>query len=225
MLSRAYNSMSTRGQKGKESFRESLARISSRDNASSEATAAEGGSTASTPPPKSFAGVFQAPEPGCRPKPPAKLTADQEEKLAEMLKYFRAKETYPSSLKNPQAEEKPPTEWEKLRMLSRESMLRYLRATKWDLAQAKKRLIDSIAWRREFGVDEIDPNVVEPEAKSGKETVLGFDNSARPLHYMHPHRNDTKETPRQMQFAVSSTPVARWAWPPADELFCRAARS
>ncbi|PWN28100.1 hypothetical protein BDZ90DRAFT_231861 [Jaminaea rosea] len=198
LLSRAYNSMSTRGQKGKESFKETIAKVSSHEDAPSETTAASD----PTPAPKSFAGVFHSPEPGCRPKPPAKLTPDQEEKLAEMLKYFRAKDTYPTSLKDPQAEEKAPTEWEKLRMLSRESMLRYLRATKWDLAQAKKRLTDTIAWRREFRVDQLDPNVVEPEARSGKETVLGFDNNARPLHYMHPHRNDTKETPRQMEFAV-----------------------
>ncbi|CAO1613446.1 unnamed protein product [Parajaminaea phylloscopi] len=152
--------------------------------------------------PTAFSGMFEAPVAGARPTPPAKLTAEQETKLAEMLKYFRSRETYPTSLKSDGADEEPPSDWEKLRMLSRESMLRYLRATRWDVTQAKKRLVDTIAWRREFGVDSIDAAHVEPEARSGKETVLGFDNSARPLHYMHPHRNDTKETPRQMQFAV-----------------------
>lgn len=183
--------MSMRGTKGRDT-REQLEKHASRTSSIDQ-----------SPAPKGFAGVFQAPASGSRPKPPAKLTEDQEAKLAEMLRYFRARETYPTSLKGEgSGREKPATDWEKLRMLSRESMLRYLRATKWDVTQAKKRLTDTIAWRREFGVDEIDADEIEPEAKSGKETVLGFDNSARPLHYMHPHRNDTKETPRQMRFAV-----------------------
>ncbi|CAO1623857.1 unnamed protein product [Jaminaea pallidilutea] len=199
MLSRAYNSVSARGSKGKEAAREDqFAADAGGDNAS-QTTAVHGSGRSEQV--KGFDGIFDAPAEGCRPKPPAKLTDQQETALAEMLKYFRAKEKLPTSL-NEQSTEQAPTDWEKLRMLSRESMLRYLRATKWDIAQAKKRLTDTIAWRREFGVDNLNPDELEPEARSGKETVLGFDNAARPLHYMHPHRNDTKETPRQMQFAV-----------------------
>ncbi|PWN38851.1 CRAL/TRIO domain-containing protein, partial [Ceraceosorus guamensis] len=149
-----------------------------------------------------FTGVFPVPAPGCRPAPPAALTTAQSEAYDKMLRYFKQDVTqYPISLATGAAKQ-PATEWEKLRLLSRESMLRYLRATKWDVSQAQKRLTETIAWRREFGVDKLDPDEMAHEAKSGKETVLGYDNKARPLHYMHPHRNDTKETPRQMQFAV-----------------------
>ncbi|PWN22387.1 CRAL/TRIO domain-containing protein, partial [Microstroma glucosiphilum] len=190
LLEKTYSRYSNYGKGG-----DNLKKTSSRAN--SQQTAVENPSL------RAFTGVFRKPEEGCRPQPPAKLSDSQEKLLAEMLVYFRERKTYPVSLnaKDGKAEE-PPTEWEKLRMLSRESMLRYLRATKWDLNAAKKRLAETIAWRREFGVDSIDPAEVEQEAKSGKETVMGFDNSARPLHYMHPHRNNTKESPTQMRFAV-----------------------
>lgn len=195
LMSRAYNSVSMRGQKGGSAVKQQLSRQFSKES-SSQDTAVH------NPELRGFAGVFKAPESGCRPKPPAKLSPDQESKLAELLTYFRQKKTYPTSLKQQGGPEEPPNEWEKMRMLSRESMLRYLRACKWDSSQAKKRLTDTIAWRREFGVDDIKPEDVEEEAKSGKETVMGFDNFARPLHYMHPHRNNTQESPRQMKFAV-----------------------
>lgn len=193
-MSRAYNSVSMRGQKGGATFKNQLQRHLSKDTSSSD-------TAVHNPELRSFDGVFRAPESGCRPKPPVKLSTEQEAKLSELLTYFRQKKTYPTSLKGSSSEE-PPTDWEKLRMLSRESMLRYLRACKWDSNQAKKRLTETIAWRREFGVDSIEPEAVEEEAKSGKETVMGFDNYARPLHYMHPHRNNTPESPRQMKFAV-----------------------
>lgn len=188
ILSRAYNSMSLKGTKSREPSPKVFQKADRKD--------------ADTPALASFSGMFDAPAAGARPKPPAELDERQEAKLAEMLRYFRAREAYPISLKGEGADEVPLSDWEKLRMLSRESMLRYLRATKWDVAQAKKRLAETIAWRREFGVDYIKADVVEPEARSGKETILGFDNCARPLHYIHPHRNETKETPMQIQFAV-----------------------
>lgn len=151
---------------------------------------------------KSFSGVFPIPEPQCQTPEPPKLTQEQEKKYNEVLEYFETMKDFPVSLKATNTKREPVTDWEKLRLLSKESILRYLRATRWDVASAKKRLTETIAWRREFGVDDLDPDVMAEEAKSGKETVLGFDNRSRPLHYMHPHRNDTKESPRQMQFAV-----------------------
>ncbi|CAO1618135.1 unnamed protein product [Sympodiomycopsis kandeliae] len=194
LMSRAYNSVSIRGSKGGAAFKQQLQRHTSKDYSSED-------TVINNPDLRSFDGVFRAPESGCRPKPPAKLSTEQEAKLSQLLTHFRQKKTYPTSLKSG-AQEEAATEWEKLRMLSRDSMLRYLRACKWDSDHAIKRLTETIAWRREFGVDNIKPEDVEEEAKSGKETVMGFDNYARPLHYMHPHRNNTKESPRQMKFAV-----------------------
>ncbi|KAE8257606.1 hypothetical protein A4X13_0g2248 [Tilletia indica] len=153
-----------------------------------------------------FTGVFPVPAPGCSPSEPppqhTKLTKDQNTKYEAILAHFSQPSiTFPVSFA-PNAEKRECNEWETSRLLTRESLLRYLRAAKWDLNFAKKRLIDTIIWRREYGVDDLKPDEIEPEAESGKETVLGFDKRGRPLHYMTPHLNNTKESPRQMKFAV-----------------------
>lgn len=134
-----------------------------------------------------------------------------------MLQHFKSIHEFPTSLKH-NSPKKPLDEWETLRNLSRESMIRYLRATKWDVASAKKRLTDTIAWRREYGVDSLKAEDLEPEAMTGKETILGYDNKGRPLHYMHPSRNTTEETPRQMQYAVWILERAIDLMPPGVEM-------
>ncbi|PWN32594.1 CRAL/TRIO domain-containing protein, partial [Meira miltonrushii] len=149
-----------------------------------------------------FDGIFPVPHPDCKPTPPAKLTEEQQQKYEEVFEHFKSQKDFPVSLKPEEKRREPLSDWEKLRMVSKESMLRYLRATKWDVRQAKRRLTETIAWRREFGVENLNPEEMAKEARCGKETVLGYDKYARPVHYMHPHRSDTKESPRQMQFAV-----------------------
>ncbi len=134
-----------------------------------------------------------------------------------MLQHFKSTKEYPTSLKT-NSPHKPLDDWETMRNLSRESMIRYLRATKWDVAAAKKRLTDTIAWRREYGVDSLKAQDLEPEAMTGKETILGYDNKGRPLHYMHPSRNTTEETPRQMQYAVWILERAIDLMPPGVEM-------
>lgn len=166
---------------------------------------------------RKFEHIFTAPDPSVKLAPPAPLSDTQQAKYDEMLEYFKSVEQYPTSLK-PNSPNKSLTEWEKLRNLSRESMIRYLRATKWDVASAKKRLTETIAWRREYGVDSLKAQDLEPEAMTGKETILGYDNRGRPLHYMHPSRNTTKETPRQMQFAVWILERAIDLMPPGVEM-------
>lgn len=167
--------------------------------------------------PRKFEHIFPAPHPSVKLSPPAPLSDTQQAKYDEMLEYFKSTEEYPTSLKS-NSPKKPLDEWEKLRNLSRESMLRYLRATKWDVAAAKKRLTETIAWRREYGVDTLKAEDLEPEAMTGKETILGYDNRGRPLHYMHPSRNTTEETPRQMQFAVWILERAIDLMPPGVEM-------
>ncbi|SOV02833.1 related to PDR16 - involved in lipid biosynthesis and multidrug resistance [Ustilago sp. UG-2017a] len=166
---------------------------------------------------RKFENIFTAPDPSVKLTPPAPLSHAQQAKYDEMLEYFKSLDEYPITLKV-NSPKKPLTEWEKLRNLSRESMLRYLRATRWDVASAKKRLTQTIAWRREYGVDSLKAQDLEPEAMTGKETILGYDNRGRPLHYMHPSRNTTQETPRQMQFAVWILERAIDLMPPGVEM-------
>ncbi|GAC99654.1 cytosolic factor [Pseudozyma hubeiensis SY62] len=167
--------------------------------------------------PRKFDHIFAAPDPSVKLSPPAALSESQQDKYDQMLQHFTSIKEFPTSLKA-NSPKKPLDDWEKMRNLSRESMIRYLRATKWDVASAKKRLTDTIAWRREYGVDSLKAEDLEPEAMTGKETILGYDNKGRPLHYMHPSRNTTEETPRQMQFAVWILERAIDLMPPGVEM-------
>ncbi|KIJ95784.1 hypothetical protein K443DRAFT_682763 [Laccaria amethystina LaAM-08-1] len=87
--------------------------------------------------------------------------------------------------------------------LSRECLLRYLRATKWKVQPAITRLEVTLKWRREYGLyDTVNAAHVEPEAVTGKEILFGYDVKGKPAFYMIPSRQNTEEPTRQIQFAV-----------------------
>ena len=92
---------------------------------------------------------------------------------------------------------------------------------------AIERLEATLRWRRKFGVYDLTAEQVEPEvsqprvglafplsgpflrafllfakAVTGKEFVFGYDTHGRPALYMVPSRQNTEETPRQIQFVV-----------------------
>ncbi|KAI0300962.1 CRAL-TRIO domain-containing protein [Russula brevipes] len=72
----------------------------------------------------------------------------------------------------------------------------------WTSAKAAiERLEVTLKWRREFGIYDLTPEEVEPEAVTGKELVFGYDTHRRPALYMIPSRQNTEESPRQIQFA------------------------
>lgn len=85
---------------------------------------------------------------------------------------------------------------------SREAILRVCRATKWDQHRALKRLVDTLVWRREFGVDQIDHCELSHEAETGKQFTLGYDNHQRPILYMFPYRQNTKPSINQIKLLV-----------------------
>jgi hypothetical protein len=81
-------------------------------------------------------------------------------------------------------------------------LVRYLRATKWDLDQAEKRINATLKWRQEFKPDEIQPDDVKHEAMSGKQILNGFDKEGRPILYLIPGRENTKAGQSQLKFVV-----------------------
>lgn len=93
--------------------------------------------------------------------------------------------------------------------LTRECLLRYLRATKWETEEAIKRIELTLAWRREFGINanfdrenEVNGDLCSEENETGKEVILGYDNDARPCLYLKPGRQNTKTSQRQVQHLV-----------------------
>lgn len=142
-----------------------------------------------------------------------KLTADQEKMYLSVLNHFRDPELkVPCKEKADEEatkEEEPLSDYEKA-WLTRECVLRYLRATKWVEKDAIERIVASLAWRREFGIshmgdengDELKSDEVAVENESGKQVVLGYENDARPILYLKPGRQNTKTSRRQVQHLV-----------------------
>lgn len=130
------------------------------------------------------------------PHAPEKLTESQQKAFDEVFAHF-SKEDY----KVP-GEEKGSLKDEEKYWLSYECMLRYLRATKWKSASvAIDRLEATLKWRREFGLyDTVNAAHVEPEGVTGKQIVYGYDVDGRPALYLVPSRQNTTESPRQIQF-------------------------
>ncbi|KAK3370342.1 CRAL/TRIO domain-containing protein [Podospora didyma] len=131
--------------------------------------------------------------------PPARatLTTDQQEKYDWLLAQVQGWTEIPST----KGKAGPLTDSEKF-WLTKDCLLRYLRATKWHKESAEKRLLDTLTWRREYGVEELTADHISPENETGKQILLGFDKEGRPCHYLNPGRQNTNPSPRQVQHLV-----------------------
>lgn len=139
------------------------------------------------------------PDPIDTAKPDAapELTAEQKKKYEVVLEAVKAWTEVPSQ----QGKGGPITENE-IMWLTRECLLRYLRATKWSTEEALKRLLGTLTWRRDYGVETFTGDYISPENETGKQITLGFDIAGRPCHYLIPGRQNTEPSPRQVQHLV-----------------------
>ncbi|SCZ99006.1 BZ3500_MvSof-1268-A1-R1_Chr3-1g05760 [Microbotryum saponariae] len=83
-----------------------------------------------------------------------------------------------------------------------EQFQRVARAVKWDYPAAIKRAEEILVWRREFGIDSMTAEQVSHEGETGKELSFGYDFASRPILYMHPYRQNTNTSHRQIEFVV-----------------------
>ncbi|KAG8213105.1 CRAL TRIO domain-containing protein [Butyriboletus roseoflavus] len=129
--------------------------------------------------------------------PPRELTEEEQAEYESVLAHFANPDYVVPSV---ETEKGALMEVERM-WLSYECILRYIRATKHDVSESIKRLEGTLKWRRDFGLYTfITPEHVEPEAVTGKEFVFGYDTRGRPALYMCPSRQNTEESPRQVQF-------------------------
>ncbi|KAK8220041.1 Phosphatidylinositol transfer protein (PITP) [Zalaria obscura] len=157
--------------------------------------------TASTPPqPAQPTGPCKTPltsaSPSVKPPPPAPLTPEQQAKYATVLSTVSSWTTIPTTTAKG-APSAPITEDERM-WLTRECLLRYLRATKWKVPDALKRLQSTLSWRREYGADTFTADYISPENETGKQVILGYDKDARPCLYLSPGKQNTKMSDRQI---------------------------
>ena len=144
--------------------------------------------------------LFDAPLDSSKPKPRPDLTIDQDAKYETLLgkvdKWTDVPETSVTG-----ARTAPLTEAERMYM-TRECLLRYLRATTWNVAQAETRLRNTLVWRREYGLLKLTPEYTSIENATGKQLIIGWDNEGRSCQYMRPSKQNTERTPRQIEHLV-----------------------
>jgi CRAL/TRIO domain/CRAL/TRIO, N-terminal domain len=132
------------------------------------------------------------------PRPP--LNTEQQSKYEDLLKVVSSWTEVPdSSAKG--ASKTVITDSERL-FLTRDCLLRYLRATKWVTVDAEARLLGTLVWRREYGVERLTPEYTENENATGKQVITGYDVNARPCHYLVPSRQNTERSDKQIQHLV-----------------------
>lgn len=141
------------------------------------------------------------------------LTADHAKKYEWLLEQARNWTTVHSTHKD---KEGPLTDSDRI-WLTRECLLRYLRATKWHEKEAAKRLQETLTWRREYGVDALTAEQISPENETGKQILLGFDKQGRVCHYLNPGRQNTEPSPRQVQHLVYMVERVIDLTPPGQE--------
>ncbi|KAL4943615.1 hypothetical protein BDV06DRAFT_189510 [Aspergillus oleicola] len=149
-------------------------------------------------------GLIQKPFPrpldNVKPASPAALTGDQQAKYDSVLKSVSEWTTVPTtSAKNAPTE--PITDDERM-SLTREAILRYLRATKWNTSEAVARLQRTLTWRREYGIEKLTPDYISIENETGKQVLLGYDIHGRPCLYLLPSNQNTEKSDRQVQHLV-----------------------
>ncbi len=153
-----------------------------------------------------------APTPESHPKEPVPLAEEQQKKYDWLLEQVKAITEVPST----KGKAGPLTEEEKF-WLTKECLLRYLRAVKWHEKEAEKRLLKTLTWRREYGVETLTADHVSPENETGKQITLGYDKEGRVCHYLNPDRQNTDPSPRQVQHLVYMVERVIDLMPPQQE--------
>ncbi|TFK70077.1 CRAL/TRIO domain-containing protein [Pluteus cervinus] len=107
--------------------------------------------------------------------------------------------------------------WEQRWLNRPDTLPRYMRAAKWNLADAQKRIKGTLEWRRDFKPDLIPPAEVKIESETGKIIQNGFDREGRPVIYMRPGRQNTETSPRQLRHLVWCLERAIDVMPPGQD--------
>ncbi|MCJ1317759.1 hypothetical protein MMC15_003086 [Xylographa vitiligo] len=143
---------------------------------------------------------FTHPSAASHDPPPMILTPEQETKYNSVLNTVSSWTTI-ANASAAKAPTSPITDAERM-WLTRECLLRYLRASKWSVPDAVRRLLETLTWRREWGLIEHTADYISIENETGKQLILGYDIDARPCLYLNPSKQNTEKGPRQLQHLV-----------------------
>ena len=158
---------------------------------------------------------LDAPLETSKPKSRPALTTDQHAKyktlLGQVEKWTEIPETAARGAKTT-----PLTDGERM-FCTKECLLRYLRATTWNVAQAETRLRNTLVWRREYGLPRITQDYISIENATGKQVIVGWDIEGRPCQYMRPSKQNTERTSRQIEHLVYMLERSIDLMPPGQE--------
>ncbi|KAJ2331179.1 hypothetical protein GGH92_009307, partial [Coemansia sp. RSA 2673] len=98
--------------------------------------------------------------------------------------------------------------------LTSERILIYLRSSKGDSGRAVKRLRSTLEWRATYRPHAITPADMLEEGATGKQYVNGFDRGGRPIIYMFPHKENTKNPAENLRWVVFNMEQAIRSMPP-----------
>ncbi|KAF7794856.1 hypothetical protein EIP86_005998 [Pleurotus ostreatoroseus] len=149
--------------------------------------------------------ILTAPAPGTQIRPVHQYDEEQKGKM-------KALSEYAHTLVLPESDSY--RKWELRWLNNPDTIPRYMRAAKWDLGDAKKRIEATIHWRRDFKPDLIPPEEVRIESETGKIVINGFDKDGRPIIYMRPGLENTQQGPRQLRHLVWCLERAKDLMPP-----------
>jgi len=188
---------------------------------STTASTAVSTSTIASSPPRTTGPTqipLTAPSPKAQQSHSPSLTPQQQAMYAQVLSTVSTWTSVPdSTLKG--AQNAQITEAERM-WLTRECLLRYLRATKWKVPDALKRLQSTLSWRREYGADTFTADYISPENETGKQVIQGYDNDSRPCLYLNPARQNTKMSDRQIHHLSYTLDRTLDMLPPGQETTC-----
>ncbi|KAJ2846501.1 hypothetical protein J3B02_004390, partial [Coemansia erecta] len=97
--------------------------------------------------------------------------------------------------------------------LSTQRILLYVRANKNDQEKAIKRLRATLVWHCQYRPHAITPEMMRTEGATGKQYVNGHDRGGRPIVYMFPHNQNTKEAKENLRWVVYTMEQAIRAMP------------
>ncbi|KAI9504071.1 CRAL-TRIO domain-containing protein [Coemansia spiralis] len=114
----------------------------------------------------------------------------------------------------PQEPEDATVRFDADKWLSEQIILIYVRANKGDKDRAFKQLRNTLEWRCTYRPHAITPESMKTEAATGKQYVNGYDKGGRPIAYMFPHRQNTKDAERNLRWVVYTMEQAIRSMPP-----------
>ncbi|KAL9046986.1 MAG: hypothetical protein Q9214_000324 [Letrouitia sp. 1 TL-2023] len=158
---------------------------------------------------------FTSPTPESKPQPAPVLTAEQSSKYDKLLSIVTSWTDKPSA-STPNSPRIPLTDSDRI-WLTSECLLRYLRATKWSVNEAATRLLSTLSWRHEYGLEQHTADYISPENATGKQVIFGYDVAGRPCLYLNPAKQNTERSLKQVEQLVFMLERVIDLMPPGQE--------